>query len=288
MAPRFRQTIVILGTTVELLTLVCLSACTAPPPSQPVRQYFPHEFLDDDEFAKDATISGGRAVVDNPDGLEEAFYLRTFVNKRTKAFQHQLYVEVYWSGGAIGFDSASDDTSRTLELHRIDRNNPFCPRENCNRYEQFAVDLDDRFLHERASQGFRIKVISRRKGDWIILAVDPLMISAQLAATENFRQTGAVLSPDAIAAIAAKRASQGFGLSTTDFPLVGVLVMKVAPGSLADDAGFVGADIIVSFDGQPVPSVRVFEELVAKTPPGHVVSFEITRHYRQRTLMAQM
>lgn len=270
------------------LSLLGLAGCVAPPPDHPVRAYFPNEILEGDQFDSTVSIKGGTVVIDYPDGHEEAFFLRTIVEKQTKLFQHQLYIEVAWIGGAAGFDMASDDTAHPLRLHRIDRSSRFCRRADCSRYEQLAVDLDDAFLRARAAQGFRIKIASRRKGYSIIFSVDPAMIRAQLAAADNFRRTGKVLSAQAIAAIAAKRAAQGLGISIIDFPIAGVLIRHVDPGSLAENAGFVRGDLIKTFDGKPVESTRMFQDLVNQTPPGRVVHIGVERHYEMRVLTVQM
>lgn len=57
----------------------------------------------------------------------------------------------------------------------------------------------------------------------------------------------------------------------------GVYVEDVTPNSPADKAGIKHADIITTFDGETVKSVRQFTRLVRETPPDRVVPATIVR-----------
>jgi serine protease Do len=57
----------------------------------------------------------------------------------------------------------------------------------------------------------------------------------------------------------------------------GAIVMKVVKDSPAEKAGLKENDVIVSFNGRPVDSVREFERLLGETPAGRVVAIEILR-----------
>src|SRR4029078_3309987 len=62
------------------------------------------------------------------------------------------------------------------------------------------------------------------------------------------------------------------GFDTTD---QGVAFDAVTtPGGPADQAGLVGGDVILSFDGQPVQNEDQIEELMTKTPIGKTVDIE--------------
>jgi Do/DeqQ family serine protease len=57
----------------------------------------------------------------------------------------------------------------------------------------------------------------------------------------------------------------------------GILVNRVVPGSPADRGGLRGGDIITSFRGKPVSTVKEFQKHVASTAPGSSVVMDILR-----------
>src|SRR5260370_2665779 len=54
----------------------------------------------------------------------------------------------------------------------------------------------------------------------------------------------------------------------------GAVVMKIVKNSPAEKAGLKENDVIVSFHGRPVDSVREFERLLGDTPAGRTVAVE--------------
>jgi C-terminal processing protease CtpA/Prc len=64
----------------------------------------------------------------------------------------------------------------------------------------------------------------------------------------------------------------------------GVVFASVAtPNGPADQAGLVGGDVILSFDGQPVQNEDQIEELMTKTPVGKTVDVEYMRDGQKKT-----
>jgi S1-C subfamily serine protease len=64
----------------------------------------------------------------------------------------------------------------------------------------------------------------------------------------------------------------------------GVMFQAVtAPGGPADQAGLVGGDVIVKFDGQPVQNEDQMEEIMARTPVGKTVEIEYLRDGEKKT-----
>jgi hypothetical protein len=64
----------------------------------------------------------------------------------------------------------------------------------------------------------------------------------------------------------------------------GVIIEAVGtPGGPADQAGLVGGDIIVKFDGQPIQEEDQIEELMTKTPIGKTVELEYMRDGQKKT-----
>lgn len=56
-----------------------------------------------------------------------------------------------------------------------------------------------------------------------------------------------------------------------------------APGGPADQAGLVGGDVIVSFDGQPVHDEDQMDDLMKRTPIGKTVDIEYVRDGEKKT-----
>src|SRR5262252_582517 len=66
----------------------------------------------------------------------------------------------------------------------------------------------------------------------------------------------------------------------------GAVIMKVVKDSPAEKAGLKENDVIVSFNGRPVDSVREFERLLGETPAGRTVAIEILRGSNRQTVNA--
>jgi hypothetical protein len=155
--------------------LLLLAACVAPQPQVTVQ---------DDEFSKEVEIDGW-GLYANPltTDIYHLWRLRSFVDKRTHQVSHQLYVEIHYEDEYQYFNSAADDTARSLAVLVIDRSHS-CPRITCMHYETIGVAIDDATLRARAAQGFRVK-LSARRGSTLILAVSPMQIGLQLAAVDR-------------------------------------------------------------------------------------------------------
>jgi len=66
----------------------------------------------------------------------------------------------------------------------------------------------------------------------------------------------------------------------------GAVVMKVSDGSPAQKAGIKENDVIISFNGRRVDTVRELQRLLGETPPGRTVTFEVLRGGAQQTFTA--
>ncbi|HSE97383.1 MAG TPA: PDZ domain-containing protein, partial [Blastocatellia bacterium] len=66
----------------------------------------------------------------------------------------------------------------------------------------------------------------------------------------------------------------------------GAVVMKVVEGGPADKAGIKENDVIVSFNGRRVDSVRELQRLLGETPAGRSVTIEVARGGNQQTFNA--
>jgi serine protease Do len=75
-------------------------------------------------------------------------------------------------------------------------------------------------------------------------------------------------------------AFQDFGLKSR----VGAVVSSVAPGGAADKAGIQPGDVIIEFNGRPVPNSNNLVNMVTATKPGTSVPVKVVREGRDRTL----
>src|SRR5690348_13252096 len=64
----------------------------------------------------------------------------------------------------------------------------------------------------------------------------------------------------------------------------GAIVMKVVTGSPAEKSGLKENDVIVSFNGRRVDSVRELQRLLNETPPDRAVQIEVVRGGSHQTL----
>jgi serine protease Do len=73
---------------------------------------------------------------------------------------------------------------------------------------------------------------------------------------------------------------QDFGLKAR----TGALVSSVASGQAADKAGIEAGDVIIEFNGRPVPNTSELVKMVTATRPGTSVPVKLLRDQRERTL----
>src|SRR5215471_2862898 len=66
----------------------------------------------------------------------------------------------------------------------------------------------------------------------------------------------------------------------------GAVIMKVVKDSPGEIAGLKENDVIISFNGRPVDSVREFERLLGETPAGRTVSIDVLRNGNRQTFSA--
>ncbi len=74
--------------------------------------------------------------------------------------------------------------------------------------------------------------------------------------------------------------AEGLGLGSTR----GALIADVSAGGPAARAGLQNGDLVVGFDGKPVPDDRALPRIVADTPIGKTVNIDLLRKGRKATL----
>jgi serine protease Do len=66
----------------------------------------------------------------------------------------------------------------------------------------------------------------------------------------------------------------------------GAVIMKVVKDSPAEKAGLRENDVIISFNGRPVDSVKEFERVLGETPAGRTISIDVLRGGNHQTFSA--
>jgi serine protease Do len=73
---------------------------------------------------------------------------------------------------------------------------------------------------------------------------------------------------------------EDFGLKTR----TGAIVKSAVPGGAAEKGGIEAGDVIVEFDGHPVPNMNELQRIVAATKPGTAAAVKVIRDKKERTL----
>jgi hypothetical protein len=143
--------------------------------------------VESDQFSKDITLTGVGVLINPLGGTVRKWFIRSWINKDTHAVSHQLYVSISYTGDWKFFQWAADDTSKTLEVVKIDSHVDSCSGGflGCDLSETVGITLDDATLRGRATQGYQIK-LSAKSGDALILDISPEQITKQLAAVDAY------------------------------------------------------------------------------------------------------
>jgi hypothetical protein len=269
--------------------LFSLAACgpLGPPPRTTVD-------VISDRFSKEITLVGLQTG-DSFDGDSVDWMLRSFVNPQARTATHQIYVDWFFQGHGTTKYFAADDTARALPVHQILKES--CGR-NCGQTDTITIAIDEATLRVRAAGGFQIK-LSTNNGAHLILDITPQMINAQLQA-ENQILSGAPVAAAQLNNPSATNSAAPLGpplginyMSASQVNPVlyrdgGVFIVSVVPNSPADKAGVKGGDVLVSFNGAPLPAPEVARDVIARVKPGSVVKLEIQRGNDRLKLDAHM
>ena len=136
----------------------------------------------DDSFESHARIQGGplRHASGN-------YLLRSFVDKRTGAVQHQLYATTSYRGDWRFFERAAGEDMRELEFSAISRDVGSCPQYlGCSFTEAIGATLPDTVLRERWTTGYAVK-FSARSGHTMVLPITREQIVEQMNAVEGYQ-----------------------------------------------------------------------------------------------------
>lgn len=263
--------------------------------------------VEDDKFSSSVTING--VLVDAKhkffDVEKENWSIRSFVNKKSGAAVHQLYVNFIYFGDWNWFDYAADEDAKTLAVNRIGSEVVSCGAGDCMMIETVGIALDEAVLRLKMQTGYEIKV-SAKSGQSHIIKVTSEQIRAQMLALANFVAPAGVMTNGELAKLVASippppaSSKIVFGIKAFNLPpnaavamnhegLKGALIIDVTKGSVADKAGLILADTVFEYDGKPVSGSNDLQKLVAATELGKKVSIKLLRgiDVKELTLEAQ-
>jgi hypothetical protein len=181
------------GLTVIAAVAAQLAACSVPTPSGPGAA----EPADGSTVAVREDLSGrfiaviGPKILGNPSPVDppDTNYscLRSFIDRRTGATAHQLYVAASYDFNH-DWTTAHDAAGRILEFIPISRLEIACDsKHNCSYAEEFAAELSKHELTENP-HGFSV-TFSDRAGNAQKIGVSADQIAAQLAALTELQKS---------------------------------------------------------------------------------------------------
>jgi len=178
-----------------LLIAVMLSSCTAylravthavPEPERIVMR------VNDDQFEQSIEVLGIDATWGLNSENYHSYFLRSWIDKRTVAVTHQLYVTLYYQGNWRFFESASSQDAKPLTFVSIRRHVITCEEsrvlwrpDGCQLVEDFVAIIDHETLRKHRDSGYSVKFRSRSAGDEIIVNLSPDQIRNQIGMVES-------------------------------------------------------------------------------------------------------
>jgi hypothetical protein len=121
------------------------------------------------------------------DTPETNFYcLRSFLDRRTGAATHQLYVSDSYFGAERGWNAARDSTGAQLPFVPVSRDEIICETA-CSYVEDFAAALPEGKLR-RSTEGLAVTFVAS-SGDKKTILISGERIAAQLAAVDARRNS---------------------------------------------------------------------------------------------------
>ena len=135
-----------------------------------------------DEFEPFITINGIEDYIG--DDLKGAFFLRSFINKKTKDVTHQLYIYCTYHWNWRFYNSAHLSGGKALEFTEI-RRDFNCTDGICTYYEHFGAYISDEFLRKN-TEGFSVK-ISAKSGDNAVINVKSNQVIEQLKEIDKLK-----------------------------------------------------------------------------------------------------
>ncbi|WOJ89576.1 PDZ domain-containing protein [Methylocapsa polymorpha] len=199
----------------------------------------------------------GRSQYDNPiEGPFKRWLLRSFIDKKTGHVTTQLYIALGNTKNAYTYNVASDENANALKI--VDM---MYSADD----ETLGVQLDERVLIKYMWTGYRIR-ISAQSGEQIIFVISPEQIRAQLGAITDTVSVLNVSIYQGAPHIGMKVVPVGYFASRQSNIQEGrgMLVANVEKGSVAEQAGIVAGDIVMSLAGGPVNSYNALNDALKR------------------------
>jgi hypothetical protein len=239
-----------------------LAQCYTPPAERPESTVAVHQ----DEFTNFIELKGPEEVENDPGVGVVAlrYYLRSGVEKAAPhQVLHQLRTTIFYIGDTVHFDLVTDDTAQPLKFTRIESTSCGLFDPGCVRHETLAIDIPDPTLRQRIDTGYRVKAHAAR-GNYMTMAMTPLMISKQLASVDE----------------AAQKAG-GAGATS------GVVFTAVEAGGAAAAAGIEPGDRVLAVDGHAVTSADELKAIFRGATHGQSLMMDIDRDGKRLTVNVQ-
>ena len=139
--------------------------------------------LQDSDFDTEISILGIEKAIPNRFAYhEERYFLETRIDKRSDAVRHVLVVQDVYQGLRRAYDSAADDTARSLPVDTLYHS----VYNRKTKVELVGVELNEATLRERRASGYRVR-LSSKIGHQEVLPITPEQISAQLDTLDKIK-----------------------------------------------------------------------------------------------------
>lgn len=163
---------------IVLYAVLILGCANNQPPANPTIQG-----IDDDKFSTSVRILG-YSLYENPlSGDFKQWFLRSFIDKKTKAISHQIYLTIGYIDNSRYYKNATDENANILKTIHISSDVGSCSG-GCSIHEVVGIEIPDQYLRDHAATGFDVK-ISAQTGDSLVFHVSTTQINLQLnAATQ--------------------------------------------------------------------------------------------------------
>jgi hypothetical protein len=157
--------------------------------------------LEDDKFEQRARVIGyptnfGLAILPN---IPNTARIRSWIDKKTGAVDHQLYVTEYYDGNWRFYQTATDENATALRFVSVRRDVVTCAGSRysgCSYVEIYGVDMDDAALRKLIANGgsYAIKVRAKAGADQVIhIWAD--MARRQIAFIEDYKAKNGLNAP---------------------------------------------------------------------------------------------
>lgn len=238
--------------------------------------------LDGDKFNPILNLLGPSIALKGDHSEIGRFYLRSLVEKRTRAVVHQVHVwQIYDDSSRRGYFQAYDDHAGLHPVVVFRRETLSRGRgqfSGDNSYsEAVGIEISDEQIRAYAQTGVAFKLIGPH-GDSVIIEIPKVLIQEQLAALGPYVNKPYEVDPRILPPLplgAGYSGHAGFGGSAPQEG--GMRVTRVETGSVAEAAGLQKGDWILDLNGQALKSEAEMKAALARLAFGDSVAATVRR-----------